>query len=161
MERIESFAPVVSQRAKVLILGTMPSVQSLREQFYYAHPRNAFWPILSAIYGMQATDIATKRQLIERCGLALWDVAQSCERQGSLDSAMRAVRPNDIALLARQYPIEKILLNGQAAGRLFHRYFPQLAKEKTCLVLPSTSPAYTLPFEQKLFAWRDALCPHL
>ena len=75
MERIESFAPVVSQRAKVLILGTMPSVQSLREQFYYAHPRNAFWPILSAIYGMQATDIATKRQLIERCGLALWDVA--------------------------------------------------------------------------------------
>lgn len=161
MERIESFAPVVSQRAKVLILGTMPSVQSLREQFYYAHPRNAFWPILSAIYGMQATDIVTKRQLIERCGLALWDVAQSCERQGSLDSAMRAVRPNDIALLARQYPIEKILLNGQAAGRLFHRYFPQLTKEKTCLVLPSTSPAYTLPFEQKLFAWRDALCPHL
>lgn len=158
--RIESFEPVVSTHAKILILGTMPSVRSLREQFYYAHPRNAFWPIATEIFGMRAESVAEKRILVEACGLALWDIAHSCERQGSLDSAMRDVSPNDIPQLVREHSIERILLNGQTANRLFHRYFPDLARAKPCLVLPSTSPAHTLPFEEKLAAWRDALCPH-
>ena len=153
----KSFDPIFAPEARVLIVGSMPSVKSLEAGFYYAHPRNAFWPFLSDIFHAPVNSTCEKRSLVENHSLALWDVAESCVRKGSLDSSMRDILPNDIPSLVRTLPIERILLNGQAATRLFHRFFPELEKEKLCISLPSTSPAHTMPYSQKLLRWTDAL----
>lgn len=156
MRRISSFPPVAGPMSRALILGSMPSVRSLEEGFYYAHPRNAFWPIIASIAGEPLPrDIGAKRALILRRGLALWDTAASCERVGSLDSAMKNVALNDVAGLLKACPkIELVLLNGGEAYRLFMKM--QLKGIKA-LRMPSTSPAYTLPYADKLSAWREAL----
>ena len=104
-ERITAFPPVAPPGARVLILGSMPSVESLNQGFYYAHPRNAFWRILADVYGEPLpVDIPGKVALLTRHDIALWDVLQSCERQGSLDSAIRQPTPNVPALL--RYPAD-------------------------------------------------------
>lgn len=156
-ERVSSFSPVVAPSASVLILGTMPSVASLGDGFYYAHPRNAFWPILAAVYDdVRPRTTEEKRALILRRGLAVWDVLSSCVRPGSLDSAIRDGLPNDILpLLARERTIERILFNGQAANALFLRLLGKPPIE--AVVLPSTSPANTMKLEKKKAAWSNAL----
>ena len=155
--RVHSFPPIGDARSALLVLGTMPSEASLQQGFYYAHPRNCFWPMLSEILGEPAPDsIDRKRQLLLGHRIALWDVAQSCQRQGSLDSAIREAVPNDIeGLLARCPRIGRILFNGGAAQRLFRRLLPPLGAERR--LLPSTSPAYTLPYEKKRAAWAAEL----
>ena len=130
------FEPVCGDRAHTLILGTFPSVRSRAEGFYYGHPRNRFWPMLAAVYGEPVpADIPAKRALILAHGLALWDVLQSCEITGSADASIRAAGPNDIAGLAARCGIERILANGQTAGRLCR------AAGFACEILPSPSPA--------------------
>lgn len=158
-ERIEAFPPVAPPRARVLVLGSMPSVESLRQGFYYAHPRNAFWRIMADVYGGPFPEAIDERKaLLNRHGVALWDVLKSCERTGSLDSAIRFPQPNDFASLFKRCPrIDRILLNGGTATRLFHRYCGQYLSGRTWQRLPSTSPAYTLPYERKLAQWRQAL----
>lgn len=156
MERIYSYPPVVDASCRRLVLGTMPSVQSLRDGFYYAHPRNAFWRILSDCFGEELPrTVEEKTALLLRRRLALWDTAHSCVRRGSLDADMREVRLNDFCGLMRAYPrLERVLLNGQEAARLYRRGGGDLQR---AIVLPSTSPAYTLPYEEKLARWRAAL----
>ena len=89
MTRIHSFPPVIDGGCRTLILGTMPSVKSLEAAFYYAHPRNAFWPIMARLLGEAVPEtIDEKKALLLRHGAALWDTAASCEREGSLDAAM-------------------------------------------------------------------------
>lgn len=158
-DRISSFAPVLTGSPEKLILGTMPSAASLAEGFYYAHPRNAFWPILSDVFSeARAATVSEKRALLKRNALALWDVARSCVRPGSLDSAIRDARPNDIeALLAREPCIKSILFNGKTAHALFLRLIGEAPAGMRIFVLPSTSPANTAPYEQKRAAWADAL----
>ncbi len=96
-ERTHSFEPVWAEDAAVLILGTMPSVASLKQGFYYAHPRNAFWPILFDLAGeAYSEDIEARKRLLVGRRIALWDVARSAVRPGSLDSAIREAEPNDI-----------------------------------------------------------------
>ena len=153
----ESFPPVCSPQARVLIVGTMPSVKSLAEQQYYAHPRNAFWPILFEVFSREKTDdYAQKKRLIAQNRLALWDAARACEREGSLDSAMREIEYNDFAALFAQCPgIHTVLCNGGTAHTLFMK--TGCAGGKTVLRMPSTSPAYTMPYAKKLEAWRAAL----
>ncbi len=156
-KRIYSFPPVIDGGCHTLILGTMPSVKSLEEAFYYAHPRNAFWPLMARVLGEDTPNtIADKKAMLLRHGAALWDTAASCEREGSLDAAMKDVILNDVGALLEKYPhIERIFLNGGEAYRLFSK----MHIERTRLYierLPSTSPAYTLPFEKKLEAWRRA-----
>ena len=153
----ESFPPVYAKDAKVLIVGTMPSVKSLAEQQYYAHPRNAFWPILFEVFGVEKTDdYAQKKRLIAQNRLALWDAARTCEREGSLDSAMRGIEYNDFAALFEQCPgIHTVLCNGGTAHTLFMK--TGSAGDRTVLRLPSTSPAYTMAFDKKLAAWKAAL----
>ena len=155
-ERIYSYAPVVDADCRRLILGTMPSVQSLRDGFYYAHPRNAFWRILAEVYEEPLPcTIGEKKALLLRRHLALWDTAHSCVRRGSLDADMRDVRLNDFCgLLAACPGIREVLLNGQEAARLYRRGGGDAAIAR---VLPSTSPAYTLSYEEKLARWRAAL----
>ena len=152
-----SFEPICADDARVLIVGSMPSVKSLAEAQYYAHPRNAFWPILFAIFGQTPTDdYAAKRALIRANRLALWDVAAVCEREGSLDSDMRDVVYNDFdGLFARCPGIGAVLCNGGTAHSLFVK--SGAAGDRRVVRLPSTSPAYTMPFARKLNAWRDAL----
>lgn len=157
--RITAFPPVAPPEARVLILGSMPSVESLNQGFYYAHPRNAFWRILAQVFGEPLPGgIPAKTDLLRRHGIALWDVLQSCERTGSLDSAIRQPEVNDFKGLFMRCPrIERVLLNGGTAARLFMKHGAQYLEDRSWVRLPSTSPAYTLPYERKLALWRQAL----
>ena len=157
--RITAFGPVARPDARVLILGSMPSVASLEAGFYYGHPRNAFWHILSEIYGEALPEmIPQKAALLENHHLALWDVLESCEREGSLDSAIREPAANDFSgLFARCPGIRAILFNGGAAHALFMKHCGAFLAGRAWEKLPSTSPAYTLSYERKLARWRQAL----
>ena len=153
----ESFKPIYASDAKVLIVGSMPGVKSLQEQQYYAHPRNAFWPILFEVFGLEKTDdYAQKKRLIVDNNLALWDVARLCEREGSLDSDMKDIAFNDFGALFEACPqIHAVLCNGGTAHSLFIK--SGYAQGKVVLRLPSTSPAYTLSYEKKRTAWKETL----
>lgn len=163
--RIRGFEPIVAPGAHTLILGSMPSQASLHEQRYYAHPRNAFWPILREVLAIGDADYAALTLAISCRGYAIWDVVASCRRPGSLDAAidMSSIEANDIAaLLALQPSIDRIFFNGSTAERLFRRLvLPQLAQTDRRLALqrlPSTSPAHAaMPWRRKLAAWRAIL----
>ena len=143
--------------ARVMIVGSMPSVKSLADAQYYAHPRNAFWPILFDVFGAAPTgDYEAKKALIRGNALALWDAAQSCEREGSLDSAMRDVAYNDFASLYARCPhIHTVLCNGGTAHALFVK--SGFAGDRRVIRMPSTSPAYTMPYARKLQIWKETL----
>jgi hypoxanthine-DNA glycosylase len=135
----------------------MPSVISLRNNEYYANPMNAFWKIIFAIKGTTTSSIYEERtRLIKEMDLALWDICHTCIRPGSADSDIHNEVANPIiALLAENPSIRTILFNGQAAQKLFFRHFKTI-KNINLITLPSTSPAYTLPFQKKLEIWKSA-----
>lgn len=156
-ERIVGFPPIDPPNARLLILGTMPSVESLHQNFYYAHPRNAFWPIMAAVLGANEMPktVEEKRTLLVENRIALWDVAHSCVREGSLDSAIRVPQPNDFARLFEKCAcIEKILFNGSMAKQLFLKLVGPIPEKYAWALVPSTSPAYTKPMEWKMEIWR-------
>ena len=159
MERIESYAPVADGNCRTLIVGTAPSVESLRAGFFYGHPRNAFWRILAEVFGGEIPGtIGDKKALLLNNRIALWDVCRSCLREGSLDGNIRSVEPNDFAGLFEQYPgIRRVLFNGGTAEALFFRLCGGALGDRPWARLPSTSPAYTLPYAQKLERWRKEL----
>ena len=146
-----------SPEARVMIVGSMPSVKSLADAQYYAHPRNAFWPILFEVFGVTPTeDYEAKKALIRDNALALWDAAQSCEREGSLDSNMRDVIYNDFAALYARCPhIHTVLCNGGTAHALFLK--SDYAGNRRVIRMPSTSPAYTMAYARKLTIWKETL----
>ena len=161
MSRIlHPFGPSISPRCRVLILGTMPGVASLRAGQYYAYPRNQFWDFMGALFGA-GRDLPYARRLarLRACGVALWDMVAECERPGSLDSDIRHEKPNDLAGLLRDHPrIHTLVFNGQPAARLFQRHFPALLPSVRWEVMPSTSPAHathTAAAKQK--AWSKLL----
>ncbi|WP_432670460.1 DNA-deoxyinosine glycosylase [Flavobacterium sp. SM2513] len=156
---IQSFTPIIPDKPTVLILGTMPGVASLQQQQYYGHPRNHFWKIIAHLYN--AAEIPQvyedRKSILTQNNIALWDVLEFCEREGSLDIAIKNPVPNQILkLLAEQPNITKILFNGKESHKLFIKYFGLLDKIKYHVV-PSTSPANTMKFETKLEHWRQAL----
>ena len=165
MPTVFSFLPIANANARVLILGSMPGVRSLQAGQYYAHPQNAFWPIVGACCGFDAAlPYAERTRLVVERGIALWDVLQSCARQGSLDADIDATtaRANDFAaFLATHHRIEAVLCNGGTSFAKFERLvLPCIAARGAALRvvrLPSTSPAHTMPRAQKLAAWREAL----
>jgi hypoxanthine-DNA glycosylase len=158
-----SFAPVVDDASRILVLGTLPGEVSLRRQEYYAHPRNLFWPILFALFGAEPAPAHADRLAFALChNIALWDVCASAQRLLSADTAIRAEVPNAIdALLDRHPAIGAVAFNGSGARRLHDRHFARRA-DRRYLALPSTSPAHArLGFAEKLARWtilRDALC---
>ncbi len=165
-EVCHGFAPIIGHQPKVMILGTMPSVASLEEAFYYSHPRNAFWPIMAEIFHHPIESIDQKRQLTESQPLILWDVLQSCEREGSLDSAIHQPKANNFEHLAEAYPtIQAVFFNGQKAAQLFKQQVSkqqQLPRDWFFQTLPSTSPANArMNLEQKTDAWRQKLTQFL
>ena len=151
-----SFPCSADENARVLILGSMPGAESLRRQEYYAFKHNSFWRIMGEVYGF-SPELPYPERLAElrRRGVALWDVLAACERPGSLDSDIRAARPNDIPGLVEKLPkLERILCNGGAARTYLRRFFPEL----DACQLPSTSPAAARwSYAGKLAAWREAL----
>ena len=165
MSLVHSFPPVVATAARALIVGSMPGTASLQAQRYYAHPRNAFWPIVAAVCGAPAdAPYAQRLAVLQQRGIVLWDVLQSCERPGSLDSdiAPASVRVNDFAaLFASQPGLQAVLCNGGTAHDLFVRHVGPIAPPGLTVVrLPSTSPAHaSSSFPQKLAVWRAALAP--
>lgn len=147
---VSSFPPQVGVDCRVLILGTMPGVRSLMAGQFYAHPQNLFWPFMGTLYGAAPEQsYATRIARLHDAGIGLWDVLAHCERNGSLDSDIRAdsVVPNDIPALLETHPsIRAIALNGKEASKLFARQIePRIDAARlartTILALPSTSPA--------------------
>jgi hypoxanthine-DNA glycosylase len=163
--RVQSFEPVIGRDPRVIILGSMPGVASLEAVQYYAHPRNAFWPIMGALFGFDhAVDYDTRIGEIRKLPIILWDSLQSCHRPGSLDSNIDigSARANDFPGLLRRFPeIRAIFFNGATSEKYFRRLaLPKLpaAVDIELLRLPSTSPAHAgLSVEQKLAAWRQIL----
>ena len=120
-----SFAPVYDDRSRALILGTWPSPKSREMAFYYGHPQNRFWPMMAALTGEPLPvreDIAAKKQLLLRHGLALWDTLESCTITGASDASIRDVVPNDIAGLLHKAPIRAVFCNGATAYRIYTKY---------------------------------------
>lgn len=157
--RITSFPPVVASDARALILGSMPGVESLQRGQYYAHPRNLFWPIMGELCGFDPTLPYSERiTQLQGAGFALWDVLQHCEREGSLDIAIKEEIPNDFETFLNQYTaIRAIAFNGQKAAQAFRRlvlpYLPTtLTQRLAFLPLPSTSPANARQSKQVKFA---------
>lgn len=159
MERIASYDPVVDVDCRMLILGTVPSVESLRAGFYYAHPRNALWRILADAFDCPLPgSIQQKKELLIGHHIAMWDVLHSCVRQGSLDSAIRTPEPNDFNDFFARFPkIERVFFNGATAEKLFMRFCESALVGRAWVRLPSTSPAYTLSYEKKFEIWRKEL----
>ncbi|EAR11188.1 DNA-deoxyinosine glycosylase [Reinekea blandensis] len=164
MNRVESFALAAGEAPRVLVLGSMPGVASLTAVQYYAHPRNAFWPIMADFFGFDRDapyDDRLAALLAKR--VALWDVLQSCVRPGSLDSAIErdSMVPNPIdSWMATQPSLQTVLLNGGRAATEFRRYFKAILSNPNIEVvtLPSTSPAYAaMRFEEKRDRWHHAL----
>lgn len=146
--------PVFDGNSRILILGSFPSVKSRQTGFYYGHPQNRFWRLISFICGCKAPDtIEEKKSLLIAHGIALWDVIASCDVTGSADTSIKNAVPNDISgVILEKCDIRYIFINGGTAGRLFERHFPDMPVPHT--VLPSTSPANaSFSFERLTKAW--------
>ena len=158
---LQGLGPVAGPGTRLLVLGSFPGVVSLQTQQYYGHPRNHFWPILSAIWHVDLAALPSAQRLAvaQARGLGLWDVYAACRRVGSLDSAISAAVPNDLAeLVARLPQLAAIAHNGGESARA-RRVTQALGVPVYCL--PSTSPANaSWSFERKLEAWRAVLAAH-
>ncbi len=135
------FPPIYNKESEILILGSFPSVKSREGEFYYHHPQNRFWKVISTLYEEKLPlTIEEKKEMLLRNHIALWDVIKSCEITGSSDSSIRNVTPNDVAAIIEEAKIDRIFANGGTAYRLYKKYIlPQT--ERDILKLPSTSPA--------------------
>jgi hypoxanthine-DNA glycosylase len=150
-----SFLPIADERARVLVLGTLPGEESLRHGEYYAHPRNLFWPIVFGLFGaVPAADYRERLAFVAAQRIALWDVCELGERAASADATIRRERPNAIDGLLDMYPlIRAVAFNGSGARRLYDRHFARRAG-LAYLALPSTSPAHArMDFAAKLGRW--------
>lgn len=160
MTRIHSFAPIIDQQAQVLILGSIPGVESLAKQQYYANKRNHFWQLLCILFDQPlASSYVEKISFLKEQRLALWDVIGACYREGSLDTAIKQEEVNDFSWLFMTYPgIRYVFFNGGKAYETFRKKvgFAQYASI-TFTKLPSTSPAHTISFEHKLQQWQSII----
>ena len=160
-QRLFGLPPLISAKTRLLVLGSFPGAASLAHQQYYAHPQNQFWKIIQAIFpsglgGMEADSYEQRVDWLIQQGLGVWDVYASCERVGSLDSAIRAPQVNDFAALMQRYPqLQAIAHHG---GESFRHAKYTTALGLPIYKLPSTSPANaTWSFARKLAVWREVI----
>lgn len=138
---LHNIPPLYDARSQTLILGSFPSIQSRAGAFFYHHPQNRFWRVLSAVYGCETpVTIQEKRDMLHREHIALWDVVASCDIQSSADSTIRNVTPNDLSRILDAAPIAHIVANGNTAHDLYTRYCLPLTG-RPAVKLPSTSSA--------------------
>lgn len=159
MPRIRSFPPIADDQARLLILGSMPGKESLKQNRYYAHPQNAFWKIMGELVGAHPHLPYEERLLkLTTAHIALWDVLASCERESSLDTHIRSEKANDFASFFRRHPhISHVFFNGAKAEQSFKRFV--LEKQRLPPLefarLPSTSPAHAgMRYVEKMQTWR-------
>jgi hypoxanthine-DNA glycosylase len=161
MTVLQGLAPVLAKDTRLVVLGSFPSAASLAAQQYYAHPRNHFWPILSALWSVDLTALPYARRIdeVRARGLGIWDVYAACRREGSLDTAIEDAAPNDIAGLKRSAPaLQAVAHNGGESARSMR---VTRALGLPVYRLPSTSPANaSWSFERKLAAWRAVFAAH-
>lgn len=156
--RLTGFPLIMQPDARLLIMGSFPGEASLAAQQYYAHPRNQFWRLLAGVLGddLASLDYEVRLAKLARHRIGLWDVIIACEREGSLDSAIRRAQAADFSILHGGFPdLTTIAFNGKTSGKFAPQF--EAAGFRTVL-LPSSSPAYAqLSFEQKLVRWRALL----
>ncbi|SFH66589.1 G/U mismatch-specific uracil-DNA glycosylase [Collimonas sp. OK307] len=158
MTRKRSFPPVVDEQVRILILGSLPGNVSLAHSQYYAHPQNRFWKLLSEVTGadLPALPYPDRLQALLARHIGLWDVVADAHRTGSLDSKIRDQVENDlIGLLAKLPRLTTIAFNGGTATRLGLKALTGHAERYRIITLPSSSPAYTLAYSEKLIAWQE------
>jgi len=147
-----------NENSQILILGTFPSVKSREARFFYGHPQNRFWRVMARLCDAQLPEsVADKKRLILDHHFALWDVIHSCDIEGSADSSIKNVVPNDISAIQKHSRVNRIFVNGKKAESLYKKY---LEKETgiTAVCLPSTSPANASWSEDRLTAyWREQI----
>ena len=135
------FPPLYDEDSKVLILGSFPSVKSREMMFFYGHPQNRFWKVIASVFDEKIPNsIEDKKRLILNNHLALWDVIAECEIAGSSDASIKNARANDLSEILNNALIQKIIVNGKTAERLYIKYIEPVTGIKA-VVLPSTSPA--------------------
>ncbi len=154
--------PIFDACSKVLILGSFPSVKSREVMFFYGHPQNRFWKVISSVFSEnEPKTVAEKRELLSRNHIALWDAIASCEITGSADSTIKSVTPNDLSRILSVANIAAIFVNGKTAKKYYDLYIrPTIGREAICL--PSTSPANaTYSLQRLIEEWSAALTPWL
>lgn len=155
MSRSRCFAPLLTPDVRVVVLGSLPGVASLQAGQYYAHPRNQFWRLMGDVLGMPLAPLpyALRVERLLAAGVGLWDVVASARRAGSLDAALRDPDYNDLESVLSGLPrLAAVAFNGKTAGRVA----PRLAAWGCALLqLPSSSPALTTPYDNKLALWRE------
>lgn len=152
---IHPIAPVFDENSKILILGSFPSVKSREQMFFYGHPQNRFWRVVSAVFGCDLpVTVEQKRKMLLENGIAVWDVIASCEITGSSDSSIRNVTANDLSIILEASDIRRIFVNGKTAEKYYNKYLREsVGRDAVCL--PSTSPANAAWSVEKLIeAWR-------
>ncbi len=154
---IEGFNPILCENPKYLILGSAPSVISLKENEYYGNKNNSFWIILGSIFDESNLDsYQEKIEFIKKNNIILWDVVKTCKRKGSLDSEIKDVEVNDIKrIIENNDSIIKVFFNGQTANKLYKKYINYYKKDVEYITLPSSSPAYTLKTQEKIRIWKS------
>ena len=158
---VHSFEPVYDKASEILILGTLPSVKSRENNFYYGHKQNRFWKVLATLLKEPVPHtIEEKKAMLLAHRIALWDVIQSCDIKGSSDSSIHNVVPNDLSEILQTASIRQIFTNGGTAYRLYKKYcFPQTQQKAICL--PSTSPANAAWSKKRLLTKWNQICPYL
>ena len=154
MRVIHSIAPVYDANSKILILGSFPSVKSRESKFFYGHPQNRFWRVIAAVCGCKTPETITeKKEMLLLNNIALWDVIESCDIEGSSDSSIRNVRVNDFSRIFAAADIQQIFANGGTAYNLYKKHVGDNITR-----LPSTSPANAAWNQERLIdAWRVIL----
>ncbi|MBU0942361.1 MAG: DNA-deoxyinosine glycosylase [Bacteroidetes bacterium] len=156
---IKSFEPIVNENTKILILGTIPGLASLKNREYYGNPRNHFWQLIYSFYNEEYStiDFKDKIEFLLSHKLGLWDVLKNCERKGSLDIAIKNQTENDFDSFFKKHKnIEVIIFNGKESHRFFLKKYGQI-QGITYHIMPSTSPANTMTFINKLNLWSTTL----
>ncbi|MCI8548366.1 MAG: DNA-deoxyinosine glycosylase [Bacilli bacterium] len=150
--------PIYNKESKILILGSIPSVKSREKKFYYAHPQNKFWRILSDVYKEEKLEtIEEKKLFLQKYNIALWDIIKSCTQENSSDSSIKNVKPNNIKDIVKKTNITKIFTTGKTAYNLYNKYIYPKIKIKA-IYLPSTSPANaSIKYEELLNIYKENL----
>lgn len=155
---VHPFPPLYDENSEILILGSLPSVKSREQMFFYGHKQNRFWPVLAAVLGEEApTTIEEKKAMVLRHHIAMWDAIYSCDIVGSSDSSIKNVVPTELGRIVRESKIRRVFCNGQTSWKYYHKY-----QEKelgiSATVMPSTSPANAAWSMARLTeAWKEIL----
>lgn len=148
------FPPLYDAKSKILILGSFPSVKSREQMFFYGHPQNRFWKVVASVFEDAVPEtIEEKTAFLHRHHIALWDVIGACDIEGSSDSSIKNVTPNDLTVILQNAPIRQVFVNGKTAEKYYKKYTEKVIG-KSAVCLPSTSPANAAWSVEKLaIAW--------